>query len=417
MKVPGLRSGYDTVGGICFFGRLLDKIRLHAAGKLPADYVANLGDNEPRFADGRCTRFLHVSYGQLAQRVLVGGSDEEVLEWCFAEGRRPIAEEIQNWNGFITKLGWRDDTSQRFAAAKQSLGFGHRTDVNTWLDLQDADEERPPRFAAAAPGDSGDSSKPATPLRQQRRQVGPLCALMALGLLFGAWAVAAETNRIEVTPDLQITRLAEGVWLHISWQVLPGGTRYPSNGLLVRDGDALTLVDTAWGEQPTRDLLAWVARELKLPVSRAIVTHAHDDRMGGAPVLAERNIPMFSHPLTGPLAAKQGWPRPTSLATSSAAGSVTNLGAVEVFYPGPAHTVDNLVVWLPRAKLLFGGCAVKDLKSRHLGNVADADVAAWPASLRRLQERYGSRSTLVVPGHGAVGDAALLRHTLELLAL
>ncbi len=253
---------------------------------------------------------------------------------------------------------------------------------------------RSPRGAAAVP----------------LRCVFALCAWIALGTC----CVAAETNRIKVTPDLQVTRLAEGVWLHTSWQVLPGGTRYPSNGLLVREGDALTLIDTAWGEQPTRDLLAWVARELNLPVSRTIVTHAHDDRMGGAPVLAERNIPMFSHPLTGPLAAKQGWPRPEPLATLREAGSVTNLGAVEVFSPGPAHTVGNLMVWIPRVKVLFGGCAVKELKSSNLGNVVEADIAAWPETLRRLQKRYGSQCDQVVPGHGEVGNAALLQHTLAL---
>ncbi len=159
MKVPGLRSGYDCVGGICFFGRMLDKIRLHAAGRLPADYVANLGDKESRFGDGRCTRILHVKYDRVVQRVLDGGSDEEILEWCFAEGRRPTGEEIQNWNGFIGKLGWRDDTSQRFAAARQSLGFGDRADVNTWLDLQDADEERPPRFPTPPSSAKGSSTK------------------------------------------------------------------------------------------------------------------------------------------------------------------------------------------------------------------------------------------------------------------
>lgn len=208
----------------------------------------------------------------------------------------------------------------------------------------------------------------------------------------------------------------EGVWLHTSWQVLPDGTRYPSNGLLVREGDALSLIDTAWGEQPTRDLLAWIARELKLPVTRTIVTHAHDDRMGGAPVLAEARIPVLSHPLTGALAAKQGWPRPAPLATLSEAGSSTNVGAVGVFYPSPAHTVDNLMVWIPRAQILFGGCAVKGLKSRNLGNVADADVAAWPEAILRAQKRYANQSRLVVPGHGEVGGPDLLSHTLALCA-
>ena len=56
MKIHGLRSSYEKVGGIVFFGRMLDKIRLHAQGKLPADY--NLGNG----LDGRCTRFLKVEY-------------------------------------------------------------------------------------------------------------------------------------------------------------------------------------------------------------------------------------------------------------------------------------------------------------------------------------------------------------------
>ncbi|MBI5384163.1 MAG: subclass B1 metallo-beta-lactamase [Verrucomicrobia bacterium] len=258
--------------------------------------------------------------------------------------------------------------------------------------------------------------KRATPPSAKRRNtVGTLCAITVVGLIgVGDWTVAAETNRTEVTPDLQITRLADGVWLHTSWQVLPGGTRYPSNGLLVREGDALNLIDTAWGQKPTRDLLAWVARELKLPVSRAILTHAHDDRMGGASVLVERGIPACSHPLTGALAAKQGWPQPMSLATLRAAGAATNVGAVEVFYPGAAHTVDNLLVWIPRAKILFGGCAVKEEKSRTLGNIADADVAAWPEAIRRVQNRYAGEGLTVVPGHGDVGGPELLRHTLAL---
>ena len=41
MRVPGLRSSYEKVGGIVFFGRMLDKIRFHAAGRLPPGY--NLG--------------------------------------------------------------------------------------------------------------------------------------------------------------------------------------------------------------------------------------------------------------------------------------------------------------------------------------------------------------------------------------
>jgi hypothetical protein len=54
--VTGLRSAYDKVGRLVFFGRMLDKIRLHAAGRLPPDYVANLGEVRPTVFDARCCR-------------------------------------------------------------------------------------------------------------------------------------------------------------------------------------------------------------------------------------------------------------------------------------------------------------------------------------------------------------------------
>ena len=76
-KVPGLRSSYEKVGGIVFFGRMLDKIRLHAAGRLPPGY--NLGTADWTWFDARCTCFLDVAYPKLAERVLLGGSDGEEL--------------------------------------------------------------------------------------------------------------------------------------------------------------------------------------------------------------------------------------------------------------------------------------------------------------------------------------------------
>jgi hypothetical protein len=44
LQVPGLSSSYDKVGSLVYFGRMLDKNRLHAISKLPAEYQTNLGD-------------------------------------------------------------------------------------------------------------------------------------------------------------------------------------------------------------------------------------------------------------------------------------------------------------------------------------------------------------------------------------
>ncbi len=140
MKVEGLRASSAKVGGIVFFGRILDKIRLNAAGRLPLGY--NLGTREFTFYDARCTRFLHVRYDALVKRVLEGGTDDDILAWCFREGRKPTDEEIEVWNGFMAKRGWRDGSSRALEAAKADCGFAGREDIQTWFDLHDADEGR-----------------------------------------------------------------------------------------------------------------------------------------------------------------------------------------------------------------------------------------------------------------------------------
>lgn len=124
-----------------FFGRMLDKIRLQQAGTLPPGY--NLGDQNPNFFDGRCARFLRVSYNALRERVLAGATDEEALAWCFENGRRPNEEEIAMFNDFLRKRGWNDDASGFLQQRKGEFGLAHRDDILTSFDLQDADEGRP----------------------------------------------------------------------------------------------------------------------------------------------------------------------------------------------------------------------------------------------------------------------------------
>src|ERR1043166_9088750 len=62
-----------------------------------------------------------------------GGSDEEILEWCFQQAGRPTDEEIEIWNAFILKRGWRDGGTEDLAVAKKEAGLGDREDVQTWV--------------------------------------------------------------------------------------------------------------------------------------------------------------------------------------------------------------------------------------------------------------------------------------------
>ncbi|HZS18677.1 MAG TPA: DUF5069 domain-containing protein [Candidatus Udaeobacter sp.] len=146
-KIPC--SDHVKTKGLVYFARMLDKIRLKARGELPPDYFTGV-DEDPTMFDARCTRFLGVNYDELVERTLKGGgSDDEILEWCFQHGRHPNEEEIAIWNAFLCKRGWRDDGSDDLHAAKERSGLRERDDIQTWVDLHDAEEGRKPatRFA------------------------------------------------------------------------------------------------------------------------------------------------------------------------------------------------------------------------------------------------------------------------------
>jgi hypothetical protein len=136
MKYP--RSPYEKVGGIVYFGRMLDKIRLKHACELPPDLHQNLGGG----FDKRCVDFLHISYEELARNVLGGMDDSAALEWSFSTGRRPNEEEIFVWSEFMRKRGWNDEGSEILDRRKSESGLSDRDDIQTMFDYIDADEGR-----------------------------------------------------------------------------------------------------------------------------------------------------------------------------------------------------------------------------------------------------------------------------------
>ncbi len=137
--VPGLRSPYTKTDRIVYFARMLDKIRLHAAGTLPApEYTENLGKG----FDARCCSFLGIDYDELKTRVLAGGSsDAELLAWGEERGGRRSDEECDIWNNFMMKRGWRDAVVDVLAKRIRESGLEGKS-VLTMFDYIDLDEGR-----------------------------------------------------------------------------------------------------------------------------------------------------------------------------------------------------------------------------------------------------------------------------------
>lgn len=133
--------------GVNFFARMLEKIRLHDSGELPPDYNF-VGNGVWDCFDARFCRFFGVDETALSTRTLDGGTNDEILEWCFQKFGRPNEEKISFWNSFAAKRGWNDESSEELEQVKNGSGFGGRADIQTWIDYHDADEGRTPRSGA-----------------------------------------------------------------------------------------------------------------------------------------------------------------------------------------------------------------------------------------------------------------------------
>ena len=142
-RVEGLRSPYDkTVGGLHHLGRMLDKIRLHQAGKLPEDFRRNYGLSVG--FDGQLCGFLNVKFADVEAKVQAGGTDAEIAEWIFATGLRPNRSQAFIWNEHSRKMGWNDRVSAYLASVRSEPGWEHLTAVTSFDIIEQSEEREPP---------------------------------------------------------------------------------------------------------------------------------------------------------------------------------------------------------------------------------------------------------------------------------
>ena len=238
--------------------------------------------------------------------------------------------------------------------------------------------------------------------------------LLLVGLSFSPTTAAAQENpRVQLASDVFIEKIAEGVWRHVSYKDLPDLGPVPSNGVIAQFGAEILLVDSAWNDEQTRLILDWIENELNAKPSRAVITHSHEDRLGGIHEIHARGIRTVSSGLTAELAKQQGLESPQQTFDGRIDLSFGGR-TVRVWHPGPGHTKDNVVVWLPDQQILVGGCLIKSAQAGDLGNIKDADLPQWPKTMGKVYQEFG-HAKIVVPGHGDPSGIEAVTHTLELL--
>lgn len=211
---------------------------------------------------------------------------------------------------------------------------------------------------------------------------------------------------------IELVKVNDNVWIHTTY-INYDGNRTPANGLVVKTSDGLVLIDTPWTNEQTEELINTLKELFRADFSFAIVTHAHDDNIGGIDKLLEKNIEVISTKQTVEEALNNGFTQPLPKLKEH---SIIEIGEtkIETYYPGEGHSSDNIVVWIPKYRLLFGGCLIKSIDTKNLGNIKEANLEEWSISIDKVKERYRNIE-IVVPGHGYHGDIRLLEHTINLL--
>lgn len=217
---------------------------------------------------------------------------------------------------------------------------------------------------------------------------------------------------IRVSEDIELIKISENAYMHVTWTELPGYGRASANGLIfINDGRAF-LFDTPWNDSLTMALYCWMRDSMNAPVAGFIPNHWHEDCMGGLGFLQAQKVESYAHQMTIDIARSKQLPVPDHGFKDSLQLYLGDR-AIHCYYLGAAHSLDNIVVWIPSEQILFAGCMVKCLGSGNLGNTADGDLNAYPGTLGRLLDRFPG-AKVVIPGHGPYGGMELIRHTLTM---
>jgi metallo-beta-lactamase class B len=216
-----------------------------------------------------------------------------------------------------------------------------------------------------------------------------------------------------VNTKLKFKKVTDNIYTYTNYQLFTGSP-FPSNSSYLVTDEGVILFDTPWDKTQFQPLLDSIEKKHNKKVVLCIATHFHDDSSAGLEYYAGKGIATYTSKFTKELAVKHNSKQAQHTFEKDTVFTVAGQ-RIETFYPGEGHSPDNIVIWLPKDKFLFGGCFVKSIENDNLGNLSDANVAAWDESLENLMKKY-PKPAYVETGHfkGSKGWKAV-KHTLKLV--
>jgi len=213
-------------------------------------------------------------------------------------------------------------------------------------------------------------------------------------------------------PGLEITHLSGNFYVYTTYSLYKDAY-VSANCMYLVTNKGVVLFDTPWDPDEYQPLLDSIQKRHQQKVIMVIATHSHEDRAGGIGFYNKKGLKTYTSNKTDQILKLAGKARARHTFKSDTTFSAGQY-RFQAYYAGEGHTKDNIVIWFEKERILYGGCLVKSTEATGLGFTGEANLAEWPKTIRKLQQKFPDPA-YIITGHDGWSGTRSLDHTLELL--
>jgi metallo-beta-lactamase class B len=230
---------------------------------------------------------------------------------------------------------------------------------------------------------------------------------LTLAFIFSLTDLFAQTENAK----LKIAHLTGSFYIYTTYNTYQE-SQVPANGMYVVTDSGVVMFDTPWDTTQFQPLLDSIKLRHRKSVVMCFATHWHSDKTAGLEYYRQQGIKTYTTVLTDELSKQNNKKRAEFLMTKDTVFQVGQY-SFETFFPGQGHTLDNIVIWFKKEKILYGGCLIKGADDENLGYLDDGNKTAYAATLKNVQTKFRKPKFIIV-AHSDWRNINSLKHSIEM---
>ncbi|MBL7791390.1 MAG: BlaB/IND/MUS family subclass B1 metallo-beta-lactamase [Saprospiraceae bacterium] len=229
--------------------------------------------------------------------------------------------------------------------------------------------------------------------------------ILTIACIFSLTQIFGQAEKAK----LKITHLTGDFYIYTTYNTYQE-SQVPANGMYLVTDNGVVMFDTPWDTTQFQPLLDSIKFRHNKIVVMSMATHWHSDKTAGLEYYRQQGIKTYTTILTDEFSKKNNHKRAEFLMKND---TVFNIGqyAFETYYPGEGHTADNIVIWFEKEKILYGGCLIKGVDDKNLGNLSDANVTEYTSTLKNVQKKCRKPKFIII-AHSDWKNTNSLKHSL-----